>query len=330
MAEVDDPSGLGRIVRDKQGEVIGIVEEKDANPQQLDIQEVNSGILATTADRLKQWLPKIHNNNRQKEFYLTDIVSLAVKDRLPILDFCPHYEWEIMGINNRSELAVAERILQITQAENLMRNGVTLIDPERFDLRGELEIGKDVIIDINVILEGHVKIGNNCIIEAGCVIRNAEIGDNVRIKAFSHIDEAKIASDCQVGPYARLRPGTVLAAGARIGNFVEVKNTTLGAHSKANHLTYLGDATIGANVNIGAGTITCNYDGINKHHTTIGDHAFIGSNTDLVAPLTIGSYATIGAGSTITKDAPPQELTLARAPQKTVVGWKRPEKAPQD
>jgi bifunctional UDP-N-acetylglucosamine pyrophosphorylase/glucosamine-1-phosphate N-acetyltransferase len=330
MAEVDDPSGLGRIVRDKQGEVIGIVEEKDANSQQLDIQEVNSGILATTADRLKQWLPKIQNNNRQKEFYLTDIVTLAVKDRLPILDFCPHYEWEIMGINNRSELAVAERILQITQAENLMRNGVTLIDPERFDLRGELEIGRDVIIDINVILEGHVKIGNNCIIEAGCVIRNAEIGDNVRIKAFSHIDEAKIASDCQVGPYARLRPGTVLAAGARIGNFVEVKNTTLGAHSKANHLTYLGDATIGANVNIGAGTITCNYDGINKHHTTIGDHAFIGSNTDLVAPLTIGSYATIGAGSTITKDAPPHELTLARAPQKTVVGWKRPEKVQQD
>ena len=330
MAEVDDPSGLGRIVRDKQGEVISIVEEKDANPQQLDCQEVNSGILATTADRLNKWLPKIQNNNRQKEFYLTDIVALAVKDRLPILDFCPHYEWEIMGINNRSELAVAERILQITQAETLMRDGVTLIDPERFDLRGELAVGQDVTIDINVILEGQVKIGNNCFIEAGCVIRNAVIGDNVRIKAFSHIDDVKIANDCQVGPFARLRPGTILAAGAHVGNFVEVKNTTMGTHSKANHLTYIGDATIGANVNIGAGTITCNYDGINKHKTIIGDHAFIGSNTELVAPVTIGSYATIGAGSTITKDAPPHELTLTRATQKTVTGWKRPEKAKQD
>jgi bifunctional UDP-N-acetylglucosamine pyrophosphorylase/glucosamine-1-phosphate N-acetyltransferase len=327
MAEIDEPTGLGRIMRDNQGEVIGIVEEKDATFEQLEIHEVNSGILAVTANYLKKWLPKIESKNRQNEFYLTDIVALAVKEKCPVLDFCPHYEWEIMGINNRAELAVAERILQITQAENLMQKGLTLFDPERFDLRGELEVGQDVTIDINVIIEGKVKIGNNCTIEAGCVIRNSVLGDNVHVKAFSHIDEVKIDNDCQVGPFARLRPGTILASGVRVGNFVEVKNTTLGSHSKANHLTYLGDATIGANVNIGAGTITCNYDGINKFSTIIEDHAFIGSNTELVAPITIGAYATIGAGSTITKDAPPHQLTLTRGSQKTIEGWKRPEKA---
>jgi bifunctional UDP-N-acetylglucosamine pyrophosphorylase/glucosamine-1-phosphate N-acetyltransferase len=347
MAEVDEPKGLGRILRDTQGEVIGIVEEKDATPAQLDIHEINSGIMALTANHLKKWLPKIDNKNRQKEFYLTDIVALAVKDQLPILDFCPHYEWEIMGINNRSELAIAERILQISQAEKLMQQGVTLCDPERFDLRGELAVGQDVTIDINVIIEGKVTIGSNCTIEAGCIIsnsklgdnctieagsiiRNTELADNIRIKPYSHLDEAIIANDCQVGPFSRLRPGTILATAAHVGNFVEVKNTTLGSHSKANHLSYLGDATIGTKVNIGAGTITCNYDGINKHSTIIGDHAFIGSNTELVAPLTIGAYATIGAGSTITKDAPPHELTLTRATQKTVAGWTRPEKAQQD
>lgn len=326
MGEVDDPRGLGRILRDRHEEVIGIVEEKDATPQQLEIHEINSGILATTAERLNKWLPKIQNNNRQKEFYLTDIVAMAVKDKCPILDFCPHDEWEIMGINNPAELSIAERIFQITQAENLMREGLHLMDPERFDLRGELEIGRDVSVDINVILEGKVKIGNNCVIEAGCIIRNSELGDNVRIKAYSVIDGVKIAHQAEIGPFSRLRPGTVLETGARVGNFVEVKNTTLGVKSKANHLTYLGDAKIGANVNIGAGTITCNYDGINKHSTIIGDHAFIGSNTELVAPITIGSYATIGAGSTITKDAPANELTLTRAAQKTVSGWKRPQK----
>ena len=330
MAEIDDPTGLGRILRDHQGEVIGIVEEKDATLEQRDIHEINSGILAVTAKHLKNWLPKIDSNNRQNEFYLTDIVGLAVKANLPILDFCPHYEWEIMGINNRAELAVAERIVQVTQAEALMKQGVTLLDPERFDLRGELTVGQDVTIDVNVIVEGNVTIGNHCTIEAGCIIRNSVIGDHVHIKAFSHLDEVNIAADCQVGPFARLRPGTVLENGARIGNFVEVKNTTLGAHSKANHLTYLGDATVGERVNIGAGTITCNYDGINKHATVIGDHAFIGSNTALVAPVTVGAYATIGAGSTITKDAPAQQLTLTRGPQKSVEDWKRPEKLPQE
>ncbi|MBX9585915.1 MAG: bifunctional UDP-N-acetylglucosamine diphosphorylase/glucosamine-1-phosphate N-acetyltransferase GlmU [Gammaproteobacteria bacterium] len=326
MAEVDDPTGLGRIIRDAKDEVVGIVEEKDATQEQLEIDEVYSGILATTANYLKKWLPQIEKTNQQKEFYLTDVVRLAVKDKLPILDFCPYYEWEIMGINNRSELAVAERIFQITQAERLMKKGVTIFDPERFDLRGQLEVGQDVTIDVNVIIEGKVKIGNDCIIESGCVIRNAEIGDRVHIKAYSHLDDVKIENECQVGPFARLRPGTQLATGARIGNFVEVKNTKLGANSKANHLTYLGDATIGDHVNIGAGTITCNYDGANKFPTIIEDYAFIGSNTELVAPLTIGSYATIGAGSTITKDAPPHQLTLTRGVQKSIEGWKRPEK----
>ncbi len=326
MAEVDEPTGLGRIIRDAKEEVIGIVEEKDATQEQLEISEIYSGILSTTANYLKKWLPQIERKNQQNEFYLTDVVRLAVRDKLPILDFCPYYEWEIMGINNRAELAVAERIFQITQAEQLMKKGVTFFDPERFDLRGELEVGQDVTIDVNVIIEGKVKIGNECTIESGCVIRNAEIGDRVHIKAFSHLDDVKIENECQVGPFARLRPGTQLATGARIGNFVEVKNTKLGANSKANHLTYLGDATIGDHVNIGAGTITCNYDGANKFATIIEDYAFIGSNTELVAPLTIGSYATIGAGSTITKDAPPHQLTLTRGVQKSIEGWKRPEK----
>lgn len=326
MSEVDDPTGLGRIIRDAKDEVIGIVEEKDATLEQREINEIYSGILSTTANQLKKWLPKIEKQNQQKEFYLTDVVRLAVKDKLPILDFCPYYAWEIMGINNRSELAVAERIFQINQAEQLMKKGVTFFDPERFDLRGELDVGQDVTIDVNVIIEGKVKIGSGCTIEAGSIIRNAEIGDHVHIKAFSHLEDVKIENECQIGPFARLRPGTELATGARIGNFVEVKNTKLGVNSKANHLTYLGDATIGDHVNIGAGTITCNYDGINKHTTIIGDYAFIGSNTELVAPLTIGPYATIGAGSTITKDAPPHQLTLTRGVQKSIEGWKRPDK----
>lgn len=326
MAEVENPTGLGRIIRDAKEDVIGIVEEKDATLEQLEINEVYSGILATTANNLKKWLPKIERKNQQKEFYLTDVVGFAVRDKLPILDFCPYYEWEIMGINSRSELAVAERIFQINQAEQLMKKGVTFFDPERFDLRGELEVGQDVTFDVNVVIEGNVKIGKECVIEPGCIIRNSVIGDRVHIKAFSHLDEVKIDTDCQVGPFARLRPGSQLATGARIGNFVEVKNSKLGANSKANHLTYLGDATIGDHVNIGAGTITCNYDGVNKYPTIIGDYAFIGSNTELVAPLTIGAYATIGAGSTITKDAPPHQLTLTRGVQKSIEGWKRPEK----
>lgn len=324
-AELPDPTGFGRIIRTK-NKITAIVEEKDATDRQRAIQEINSGIYLIPAAYLQKWLPKLTNNNAQKEFYITDIISLAVKDDISIHSIQPQYYEEILGINDRLQLACLERFYQEKMAEKLMLQGVTLCDPCRFDVRGDVSIGQDVVIDINVILEGHVKIGNRCTIGPNTVIRNAIIGDGVEIKANSVIDGAEIADECVIGPFARLRPGSVLSNKSHVGNFVEIKNSFIGTASKVNHLSYIGDSEVGKEVNIGAGTITCNYDGVNKNKTVIGDNAFIGSNTELVAPVTIGAGATIGAGSTITRDAPPHQLTVCRAQQRSIENWQRPKK----
>lgn len=301
-----------------------IVEEKDANETERLIQEINTGIYLVPAAGLQKWLPAINNQNAQQEYYLTEIITHAVQENIPIHSIQPTRYQEISGINDCMQLAALERYYQQQYAENLMRKGVTLLDPHRFDVRGNLTVGKDVVFDINVIIEGNVGIGNNCTIGPNTVLRNTFIGDNVEVRANSVIDGAEIAANCTIGPFARIRPGTMLASGAHIGNFVEVKNSLIGAQTKINHLSYIGDGEIGKQVNIGAGTITCNYDGVNKHRTIIGDNAFIGSNSQLVAPVTIGDGATIGAGSTITRDAPPNQLTLCRAQQRTVSHWQRP------
>jgi bifunctional UDP-N-acetylglucosamine pyrophosphorylase/glucosamine-1-phosphate N-acetyltransferase len=325
-AEFPDPTGLGRIVRDAAGHITHIVEEKETNAQERAIKEINSGIYLIPANLLKKWLPQLKNQNAQQEYYLTDVIAQAVRENISIHSIQPAAFEEVLGINDCVQLATLERYYQRRYAESLMRKGVTLLDPNRFDVRGTLTVGHDVVFDINVIIEGNVSIGNHCTIGANTILRNTLIGDGVEIKANSMIDGAEIASDCMIGPFARLRPGTVLAAHAHIGNFVEVKNSVIGDSTKINHLSYVGDSEVGKRVNIGAGTITCNYDGVNKHRTIIGDNAFIGSNSQLVAPVTIGEGATIGAGSTITRDAPPQQLTLTRAQQRTIENWKRPEK----
>jgi len=325
-AHLNDPTGYGRIIRDGQGDVVAIVEHKDAKPEQRDINEINTGMLAVKAGRLQQWVAGLDNKNTQGEFYLTDVIAMAVNDGVPIKTVHPTAITEIMGVNNKAQLAELERVYQNQQAARLMERGVTLRDPARLDVRGDITTGRDVTIDINVVCEGKVAIGNGVVIGANSYLRDVTIGDGTVIQPNSVIEEAEIGMGCRIGPFARIRPGTKLAADAHIGNFVEIKKATVGAHSKINHLSYVGDATVGSRVNIGAGTITCNYDGANKHQTIIEDDVFVGSDTQLVAPVTVGAGATIGAGSTITKNAPPGELTLSRAPQQTRVGWKRPVK----
>lgn len=321
-----DPTGYGRIVRN-QSLVKAIVEHKDATEEQRAICEVNTGIMAMPTMHLIKWLSQIQNNNAQDEYYLTDIVALAVQDGIDVVAEITTDEWSVTGINSKVDLAQIEREHQKRIAQKLLQNGVTIKDPARLDVRGHLSCGRDVEIDVNCVFEGNVTLGDNVKIAANCVIRNAEIAAGTQILPFTHIDDAKIGENNRIGPYARLRPGTNLAADAHVGNFVELKNAQIDNGSKINHLSYIGDTTIGKNVNIGAGTITCNYDGANKFRTIIEDNAFIGSDTQLVAPVTVGKNATIAAGSTITKDAPADALTLCRArEQKTIVGWKRPQK----
>jgi len=325
-AELDDPSGYGRIVRNRRGSITAIVEEKDASVEQRRIREINSGIMALPTDRLRDWMPRLSNNNAQSEYYLTDVVPLALADRVAVAHVKARADWEILGVNSKQQLAQLERIYQRTGASRLMDAGVTLADPARIDVRGTLACGADVRIDVNCVFEGEVKLADQVEIGAHCVIRNAEIGAGSRIEPFTHIDSARIGAHCRVGPYARLRPGARLDEEVHVGNFVEVKEAQLGARSKANHLAYVGDATVGRDVNIGAGTITCNYDGANKHRTVIEDEVQIGSDVQLVAPVTVGRGATIGAGTTVWKSAPPGELTVNEKTQVTKPGWKRPVK----
>ncbi|GMQ76641.1 MAG: bifunctional UDP-N-acetylglucosamine diphosphorylase/glucosamine-1-phosphate N-acetyltransferase GlmU [Gammaproteobacteria bacterium] len=325
-AVLADPRGYGRIIRDSAGRVVKIVEEKDANSKELDVKEINTGFLALPASQLKSWVARVDNDNAQDEYYLTDVVAAAVREGFGVSTCNPGMTWEITGVNDKAQLAQLERVYQQKQAHALMLQGVTLRDPARFDVRGEVEAGRDVVIDANVLLEGKVILGDGVRIGPNNAIRDSSIGAGTVILPNCVIEESELGKNCQIGPFARLRPGPRVAEGAKIGNFVEVKKSDIGAGSKINHLSYVGDTTVGKNVNIGAGTITCNYDGANKYRTVIGDDVFIGSNTQLVAPVTVGDGATIGAGSTITKDAPAGELTLSRAVQKTHRGWKRPVK----
>ena len=324
--ELDDPTGYGRIVREHQ-RIVRIVEQKDADDNERKIREVNTGILVAPTRKLKEWLSRLSNDNAQREYYLTDIIAQAVRDGVPVESSQPAHVWETLGVNSKIQLAELERIYQHNIAVQLLEQGVTLADPARIDVRGSLRCGRDVTIDVNCVFEGDVELGEHVQIGAHCVIRNARIATGTHIKPFTHIEDASIGAQSQIGPYARLRPGTTLANDVHIGNFVEIKNSQFGAHSKANHLAYVGDATVGQRVNIGAGTITCNYDGANKHRTVIEDDAFIGSDTQLVAPVTVGRGATLGAGTTLTKDAPADSLTVSRARQTSIAGWQRPVKS---
>lgn len=323
---MDNPSGYGRIVRDATGAVVRIVEQKDANDEEKKIREVNTGIFCVPNALLHKWLPALQNNNAQGEYYLTDIIAMAAAESIRIDTVQPEQTWEVDGINDKLQLATLERTHQRVLADNLMRGGITLIDPARLDVRGTVTHGMDVHIEPNVILEGRVLLGNNVRIGANCQLKDCEIGDNTVIKPNSLIDYAKVGANAEIGPFARLRPGTVLADCVHIGNFVETKKAIIGKGSKANHLAYLGDAEIGSGVNIGAGTITCNYDGVNKHLTSIGDNAFIGTNTSLIAPVTVGSGATTGAGSAISKNVPANTLAVARGKQVVLENWQRPVK----
>ena len=323
---LDNPQGYGRIVRDKSGKVINITEEKDASDEIKKIHEVNTGILAVKADLLKGWLKQLDNANAQQEYYLTDIITMAVNDNCTVHTARPDNEFEVMGVNNRLQLAELERFYQEEMANKVMAAGITLADPARVDIRGKLDHGTDINIDINVVFEGEVKLGNNVSIGANCIIRNSVIEDNTEILPMSIIDHSVVGKGSRVGPFARLRPEAELAENTHIGNFVEVKKSHIGEGSKVNHLTYIGDSIVGKDVNIGAGTITCNYDGANKHQTVIEDNVFVGSATQLVAPVKIGKNATIGAGSTITTDVKDGELALTRVKQKSIRGWKRPTK----
>lgn len=325
-AVVDDPSGYGRIVRDPDGHVRGIVEEQDADDEQRNIAEINTGILAARAGKLRYWLQRIGRDNAQGEYYLTDVVVRAVEEGLSVRTVPPEAIEEVLGVNDRVQLAALERFHQRRLAEALMRDGASLADPARIDIRGRVRTGSDVFIDVNAVFEGDVQLGDRVSIGPGCVIRDTVIERDTEVRAHCVIEGAHVGVACRVGPFARLRPDTRMARDARIGNFVEVKNATIGEGSKANHLTYIGDSRIGRDVNVGAGVVTCNYDGAHKHTTVIGDNAFIGSGVMLVAPVTVHADATIGAGSTIGKDAPTDALTLTRAPQRTFEGWKRPRK----
>jgi bifunctional UDP-N-acetylglucosamine pyrophosphorylase/glucosamine-1-phosphate N-acetyltransferase len=323
-ANVAKPLGLGRIIRNKDNHIESIVEEKDATTEEKRITEINSGIYLFPYAFTAENLPRISNSNAQSEYYLTDLIALAKTQKLNIFSQQPFATEEILGVNDRLQLAKLERYHQKKTCESFMKAGVTFYDPARFDARGNIQIGKDTIIDINVILEGNVTIGESCFIGAHTHIKNSTIQNGVNIKSHCVIEGAIIADTCTIGPYARLRPGTQLWQGVQIGNFVEIKNSVIGSATKINHLSYIGDCQMGAKVNIGAGTITCNYDGANKHSTLIGDHAFIGSNSQLIAPISIGEYATIGAGSTIRKDAPAHQLTLCRSDQRSYPSWQRP------
>ena len=324
--EMADPTGYGRILRDVAGKVTRIVEEKDASPEERRVTEVNTGILAAPVARLRQWLANLRNDNAQGEYYLTDIIAMAVADGLEVITTQPDAFEETLGVNNKTQLAELERIHQRNIARRLTDEGVTVIDPARLDVRGRLVCGRDVEIDINCIFEGDVELGDGVRIGANCIIRNAKIGAGTRIAAFSQIEDTVMGEACVIGPYARTRPGTVLGTDVHLGNFVEVKNSNIADHSKANHLAYVGDADIGQRVNVGAGTITCNYDGAEKHMTVIEDDVFLGSDTQLVAPVTVHKGATLGAGTTLTSDAPEDALTLARTRQTTLTRWKRPRK----
>ncbi|TAN67094.1 MAG: UDP-N-acetylglucosamine diphosphorylase/glucosamine-1-phosphate N-acetyltransferase [Methylobacter sp.] len=322
-----NPAGYGRIVRNPAGQVAKIVEEKDATVSEKQINEVNTGIMAVQGKQLKKWLSRLNNSNVQGEYYLTDVIEMAVADRINVVTSQPETEDEVLGVNNRIQLSHLERVYQQEQANCLMEQGVTLKDPARFDQRGTIEsLGQDIEIDINVILEGKNSIGSNVKIGANTQIKNSIIGDHVEILANCVIEDAVIGQGSRIGPYARLRPDSVLGQDVHIGNFVEIKKSSVAAGSKINHLSYIGDTTVGSKVNIGAGTITCNYDGVNKFRTVIEDGAFIGSDSQLIAPVTIGKNATIGAGSTITKDSPENQLTLSRAKQVSLAGWQRPVK----
>lgn len=324
--ELGNPTGYGRIIRNSEGAVTRIVEEKDATDAEKAVTEINTGMMMIDAGKLKGWLSRLNSDNAQGEYYLTDVIEMAVEEGVVINTVFPDSEIEVSGINNRVQLAEMERYYQYVQANQLLQQGVTLMDPARFDLRGEMEIGRDVSIDINCVFEGKVQIGDNVSIGPNSVIKDSVIGDGVEIKANCVIEGASVGVDSKIGPFARLRPETTLIENAHIGNFVEVKKSRIEKGSKVNHLSYIGDSDIGQNVNIGAGTITCNYDGANKHKTVIGDNVFVGSDSQLVAPVKIGAEATIGAGTTITKDVEPCELVISRTRQQTIRGWKRPVK----
>lgn len=324
--KLENPQGYGRIVRNEDGVVTKITEEKDASDDVKNIKEINTGILAVKAPLLKDCLSRLENNNAQNEYYLTDVIEMAVKDGFTVYTAEPLNEYEVMGVNNRLQLSTLERYFQEEQAYKLMAAGITIADPKRIDVRGKIQHGQDIFIDVNTVLEGSVSIGNNVSIGANCVIKDTKIADDVTILPMSMLDSASVGKGSKVGPFARLRPGAVLGDNTHIGNFVEIKKSYIGVGSKVNHLTYVGDSLVGKDVNIGAGTITCNYDGANKHQTTIGDNVFVGSATQLVAPVKIGKNATIGAGSTITTDVVEGELAITRVKQKSITGWKRPVK----
>jgi bifunctional UDP-N-acetylglucosamine pyrophosphorylase/glucosamine-1-phosphate N-acetyltransferase len=324
-AHFQNPAGYGRIVREG-GKVTRIVEQKDASPAEKAITEINTGIIVAPTAKLAQWLGSLSNNNAQGEYYLTDTIAMAVADGLEVTTAHPHHEWEVLGVNSKLQLAELERIHQLNIAHGLAGAGTHIMDPARIDVRGNLSCGRDVVIDVNCVFEGKVVLGDRVEVGANCVLKNVTVAEGTKIQAFTHVEDASIGAECRIGPFSRIRPGTSLASDAHIGNFVEIKNSQIDQGSKVNHLSYVGDSTVGKKVNIGAGTITCNYDGANKHRTVIEDNAFIGSDTQLVAPVTVGAGATIGAGSTIVRDAPAGELTLSRTKQTTIPGWQRPVK----
>jgi bifunctional UDP-N-acetylglucosamine pyrophosphorylase/glucosamine-1-phosphate N-acetyltransferase len=326
---LDDPFGYGRIVRDAARRVCRVVEERDASDAERAIREVNTGIMALPAASLRRWLGLLRNDNAQREYYLTDVVALAVAEGVAIETIQPGAAWETLGVNSKAQLAELERIVQREIATRLMEAGVTLVDPARIDVRGELSCGRDVEIDVNCLFEGRVELGDNVRVGANCVLRNVTVGRGTMIAPFSFLDDSAVGNDCQIGPFSRLRPGNVLGEEVHVGNFVELKNSRIAARSKANHLSYVGDATVGSDVNIGAGTITCNYDGANKHRTTIEDNVHIGSDTQLVAPVKVGRGATTGAGSTVIKDVPPGALMYTKAETVIRGGWQRPAKVPK-
>jgi bifunctional UDP-N-acetylglucosamine pyrophosphorylase/glucosamine-1-phosphate N-acetyltransferase len=325
--ELDDPKGMGRIVRDAAGRVAKIVEERDATEAERAIREINTGIVAAPFAKLQQWLSGLGNDNAQGEYYLTDIVAAAVTEGYPVAVRRPQTPTECLGVNSKRELARVERLLQLDRAHALLDAGATLADPARLDVRGELTCGKDVHIDVNCVFEGRVELGDGVLVGAHCILRDVVVGAGTEIRPFSLLEEARIGQNARIGPYARIRPGTTLAEDVHIGNFVEVKASDIAARSKVNHLSYIGDASVGRDVNVGAGTITCNYDGANKHRTVIGDGVHIGSDVQLVAPVSVGAGADIGAGTTVFRDAPAGELTLNPKTQATRPGWKRPTKS---
>lgn len=327
--QLDDPSGYGRIIRDRENRMIAIREDRDATVDEKKITEINTGMLVASLGALRTWLPKLQPHNAQGELYLTDIVQMAEEEEKSIATHLAPDPLRVAGVNDRWALAEMERSWQLRQAQTLAMSGTTIVDPARIDIRGEVICGMDCLIDINVVFEGRVHLGDGVVIEPNCMLRNVTLGNGVRVRAFSHLDGAQLAADVEVGPYARLRPGTQMAAGSKVGNFVEIKASQIGAGSKINHLSYVGDTLMGANCNIGAGTITCNYDGANKHRTEIGDSVFVGSSSQLVAPVHIGADVTIGAGSTITRDVPEGHLAVARSRQVMKGGWQRPKKKPK-